>query len=246
MGMDAKSAGKDILVRIPATRLDIMHPVDLYGDVAVGYGFENLGGKDIPVQTTGGRGHMTMISECLRDVMTGLGYTEVTTLTLSSENDEFVTSGLPVKDVVRIKNPLTEDHTCLRSSLLPSVMKIVRKNRHRGLPQKFFEIGDVISDTKRQRNLCAVATHAKTSFTEIKSITESILREMRLEYEFRSCSYPTFIEGRGAEVVINGTVTGCFGEMAPEIISNFDVTHPLIFTELYISSVLKDTEMKMF
>ena len=244
MGLDAIKDGNEVFVLVPPTRLDIMHPVDIYEDVAIGHGFENFGSDHTYEQTVGKKSNVTMVSDRLRDVMIGLGYNEVTTLTLSSEDDEFGMSGLPEKKVVKIKNPITEDHTCLRSSLLPSVMRIIRKNKHRDLPQRVFEIGDALTDSKRRRRLCAVATHSRTSFTEIKSVAESVLREMRIAYSLRPCSYSTFIEGRGAEVIVSGAVIGYFGEMSPAVITKFDVDHPVIFFEMDVSGAAKD--MKLF
>jgi len=246
MGLDAIKDGDDVFVLIPSTRLDIMHPVDIYEDVAIGHGFEKFGSPHTLSQTVGGRSHITMVSDRLRDVMVGLGYTEVTTLTLSSEDDEFVISGLPEKKVVSVKNPITEDHTCLRSSLLPSVMRVVRKNKHRDLPQRMFEIGDVVVDAKKQRRLCAVATHSRTSFTEMKSVAESVLREMRRKYSLKQCSYRTFIDGRGAEVIVNGECIGYFGEMSPSVITDFDVNHPVIFFEMDVSGISKNVSTGLF
>jgi phenylalanyl-tRNA synthetase beta chain len=246
MGLDAKKDGKDVFVMVPTTRLDIMHAVDIYEDVAIGHGFENFGSDHVLMQTTGRKKDITMVSDRLRDVMVGLGYTEVTTLTLSSEDDEFAISGLPEKKVVSVKNPITEDHTCLRSSLLPSVMRVVRKNKHRDLPQRIFEIGDSVVDAVRQRCLCAVATHSRTSFTEIKSITESVLREMRQTYSLRPCTYPTFIEGRGAEIIIDGIPVGYFGEMSPNVITDFDVNHPVIFFEMNITDISRNISVGLF
>ena len=246
MGLDAKRDGNDISVQIPSTRLDVMHDVDIYEDAATGYGFERFGSAHVLTQTTGRKSDMTMISDRLRDVMIGSGYTEVTTLTLSSEDDEFVISGLPEKGVVKIRNPITEDHTCLRSSLLPSVMRIVRKNKHRDLPQRVFEIGDSIVDAKRQRRLCGVATNSKVSFTEMKSLTESVLKEMRVTYSLRPCKYRTFIDGRGAEIVSNDVIIGYFGEMSPEVMTAFDVNHPVMFFELDISEIGKRLSMGLF
>ena len=246
MGLDAKKDGNEIFVLVPSTRLDIMHPVDIYEDAAIGYGFENFGSEHTYQQTTGRKSGITMMSDRLRDVMIGLGYTEVTTLTLSSEDDEFVMSGLPEKKAVKIKNPITEDHTCLRSSLLPSVMRIIRKNKHRDLPQRVFEIGDALTDSKRRRRLCAVATHSRTSFTEMKSVAESVLREMRIQYALRPCSYDTFIEGRGAEVIVDNVSVGYFGEMSPQIITNFDVDHPVIFFEMDVTDIAGKMSAKLF
>ena len=116
MGLDSICEDDTVYVEVPSTRLDIMHVKDLYEDVAKGYGYEKFGNGGIGVsQTTGGLMPITAISEQLRDVMVGLGFTEVTTLTLSNDRDEFEISGLPKLDNVRVLNPITEDHTCLRS-----------------------------------------------------------------------------------------------------------------------------------
>ena len=240
MGMDAVSKGDKVTATVPATRLDIMHTVDLYEDVAIGYGFERFGGVHTLTQTNGNVSDATYVSERVRDIMTGLGYYEVTTLTLSSENEEFVISGLPKTDVVKVRNPITEDHTCLRASLMPSLMKILRRNKHRDLPQRIFEVGDVVREEKKQRRVCALATHSKASFTEIKSTAESVLKEMNIEYTIRPCAYATFIEGRGAEIVSGGKLIGYFGEMSPQVITDFDIDHPIILFEMEISSFIEN------
>ena len=236
MGMDALAEGDTIHVEVPCTRLDIMHESDIFEDVATGYGYENFGKQEKKLsQTTGGLMPITSLSESLRDVMVGMGFTEVTTLTLSNEREEYEISGLPELKPVTVMNPITEDHTCLRSYLTPSLMRIFRRNKHRDLPQRIFEVGDVIVDAKRRRHLCAMVMHSKTSFTEIKSYAEAVLREMGIEYSIVASEYPTFIPGRGAEVIVGGKTVGFFGEMAPKVITDFDITHPIIMFELDIS-----------
>jgi len=238
MGLGAACKGDDITVSIPATRLDIMHPVDIYEDAAIGYGFERFGGEHLLTQTVGELSNSTEVSEIVRDIMIGLGYAEVTTLTIGSEKDEFELTGLPMTDFVNILNPITEDHTCLRSYLTPSLMRILVKNKHRDLPQRIFEVGDVVTDAKRQKRVCALSTHSKASFTEAKSLAESVLREMRRIYTIRPCSYRTFIDGRGAEIIVDGKQIGYFGEMSPQVITDFGIDHPVIMFEMDISSFI--------
>ena len=241
MGMDASSKGDTVTATVPATRLDIMHTVDLYEDVAIGYGFERFGDSHTLTQTIGAVSDSTYVSENLRDIMVGMGFFEVNTLTLSSEKDEFEMSGLPELEVVKVLNPITEDHTCLRSSLMPSLMRILKKNKHRDLPQRIFEVGDVIRGTKRQKRLCALSTNSKASFTESKSTAESVLREMNIEYILRPCSYRTFIDGRGAEIISNGDTIGYFGEVSPQVITDMDIDHPIILFELNIGPFIDRT-----
>ena len=208
MGMDAVANGDEVEVTIPSVRLDIMHDVDIYEDVATGYGFDRFGGRHSLVQTSGSMSPLTTFSENLRDVMVGLGFNEVTTLTLSNQKDEF-------------------EH-----------------NKHRDLPQRIFEIGNVVRDFHTQPRLCAMVTASKTSFTEIKSLTESVLREMGLRYTLEPCDLPTFVPGRGARIMMDGKEIGMFGEMAPSVVVGYEITHPIIFMEIDLEPIValkKDT-----
>lgn len=234
MGLDALVDGDVVHVEVPSTRLDIMHVVDLYEDVATGYGFEKFGSNHAVTQTAGKLAEVTVFSDKIRDIMVGLGFTEAMTLTLSSEKDEFENSGLPETNVVTVLNPITEDHTCLRASLFPSLMRILRRNKHRDLPQRLFEISDVIIDAKKQRRLCAVVMHSKTSFTEVKSYAEAVMREIKAEYTLKPSDYRTFIEGRGAEIICDGKTVGYFGEVSPQVITDFEITHPVIMFEIIL------------
>ncbi|MBO7410168.1 MAG: phenylalanine--tRNA ligase subunit beta [Candidatus Methanomethylophilaceae archaeon] len=247
MGLDSMIEDGTVYVEVPSTRLDIMHVKDLYEDVAKGYGYEKFGNGGIGVsQTTGGLMPITAISEQLRDVMVGLGFTEVTTLTLSNDRDEFDISGLPKLDNVRVLNPITEDHTCLRSYLMPSLMRIFRRNKHRDLPQRIFEVSDVVVDEKRRKHLCGMIMNSKVSFTEIKSVTESVLREMGVDYRIEACNYRTFIPGRGAAVIVGGKAVGCFGEVSPQVITDYEITHPVAMFEIDLVDYAKEHSSAMF
>jgi phenylalanyl-tRNA synthetase beta chain len=185
-------------------------------------------------------------SEDVRDIMVGLGFMEVMTLTLINDREEFEISKLPTMENVRVLNPITEDVTCLRSYLMPSLMNILRHNKHRDLPQKIFEVGNVVRDNLIQTHLCAMYTASKVSFTEIKSITESVLREMGCEYELKNTEIKTFIDGRGAEVCYKGQPIGMFGEMAIEVVTGYEITHPVAFMELDLEPIIKDRKGTMF
>ena len=239
MGIGISStSGDEMTVEVPPIRLDIMHEVDIFEDIAIGYGFDRFGSPYTSVQTLGDLSPDTLFMEKLRDIMIGLGFMEVTTLTLSNPEEEFELSGLPMKESTEILNPITEDHTCLRSYLMPSLMRILRHNKHRDLPQKIFEVGYVSQEHRTVPHICGLMTASKTSFTEIKSITESLMREMSVEYEMASCRYPTFIEGRGAAIIVNNKELGQFGELSPNVITDFDITHPIVMFELDITPII--------
>ncbi|WP_400207199.1 phenylalanine--tRNA ligase subunit beta [Candidatus Methanomassiliicoccus intestinalis] len=232
MGYGCESLGDKVCVQIPATRLDILHDVDVIEDVAKGYGYENFGNVLPSFQTFGSELNETKAANILRQLLIGYGYLETTTLTLTSEDAQFTKMKLPETEVVAVLNPISEDHTCLRVSLIPSQMALLRKNKHRDLPQRLFEIGDVVIDAVRHKHLAAVSISVKSSFTEIKSLVESVLRDLSVTYEIQPSSLGMFIPGRGAEIISAGKSIGVFGEIHPEVITNFELRYPVVAFEL--------------
>jgi phenylalanyl-tRNA synthetase beta chain len=130
--------------------------------------------------------------------------------------------------------------------MMPSLMRILRHNKNRDLPQKIFEVGYVIRNSKNVLHLCALQAASRTSFTEIKSLTESVLREMRVEYTIESCDYSTFLPGRGAFIVVNGKKIGLFGEMAPKCITDYELTHPVMMMEMDLSDLIAERSGRLF
>ncbi len=246
MGLDAVADGDEVTVTIPPVRLDIMHDVDIYEDVATGYGFDRFGGAYGVHQTAGALLPETTLSDGIRDVMVGLGFTEVQTLTLSNQDDEFAISGLPELETVRVMNPITEDHTCLRAYLAPSLVRILRHNKHRDLPQRIFEVGYVIRNNSTKLHLCAMATASKVSFTEIKSWTESFLREIGIQTSLEVCEYRTFVPGRGAAIMFEGQEIGFFGEMSPSVVVDYGITHPIGFFEIDLEPIVANKKDTLF
>jgi phenylalanyl-tRNA synthetase beta chain len=171
--------------------------------------------------------------------MIGLNFSEVMTLTLSNIKDQFEKMSLPVTEHSIIKNPKTEDHTILRVSLLPSLLNILRANKHRELPQKIFEISDVVLKNKNCRRLAGAVIHSKSNFTEIKSIIENIISGIGLAYTINPKEHGSFIEGRCASINLEqeNKEICFFGELHPKVITNFDLNYPVTAFEFYIDKI---------
>jgi len=230
--------GKNIIsTSIPAYRGDILHPIDLVEDVAISYGYMKFT-PELPHKMTFGK-PMELVDFCnkVRVIMAGFGYNEIVTLTLSNEREQFENMGIESQDRAVARDPLTEDHTCLRVSLLPSILSTLRQNRHRDLPQKLFEVGVVVPGEHNVFKLAGCAIHSKASFTEVKSLVEGILRAVDNSFEIQARSHGSFIEGRCASVVKVESAIGYFGELHPQVISNFDLSNPIIAFELDIEGM---------
>jgi phenylalanyl-tRNA synthetase beta chain len=240
MGHNAIDSGKGTIeVEIAAWRSDILHEVDLIEDVAIGYGFD-IFQSDFPKAFTFGGTlphHPLLVS--LRNIMIGLGFNEVITFVISNEKDEYQRMGLKKGKMVEIENPIGEDYHGLRISLLPSLLKLLRENRHHSLPQQIFEIGVIVDEhAKNQYHLAGLKIDAKANFTECKSLVEAVLRECGIKPIIKEKTHSAFIEGRCASVLRNGAEIGVFGELHPKTIQAFSLEYPMIAFELSTTLLL--------
>ncbi len=234
MGYDSKEeSDKKIKVLIPAYRADILHGIDIIEDIAKGYGYENFE-SDFPTSLTFGKTLKNhALHEAIRTSMIGLGFNEVTTFTISNEADEYKKMSISEKTHVEIQNPIGEEFSCLRTGLIPSLLKILTENRHHSLPQQIFELGIVVDEKfKNKYNLAFAKIDAKANFTECKSYAEAVIRDIGLDFKIKDCSHPAFIDGRCATIVREGKEIGFFGELHPKTIANFELEYPIIAFEL--------------
>ncbi len=233
MRYGAGVSGDAIEVRIPAYRSDILHTWDLIEDIAIGYGFDKIKPELPSTSTTGSAHHISKLRDSLREIMVGLGYFETMPFTLTSERVQFDRMRREkAGGITHILYPISEDHTIVRSTILPNLLEILSINKHRELPQRIFEVGEVVVNCKTAQRLGAVAIHPQANFTEIHAVVDAVMRERRMEYEVVESDDPAFIEGRRADIIINGKKAGMFGEIHPEVISNFGLEHPIIGFEL--------------
>ncbi len=237
MGINAKIENNLLNAAIPNWRIDILHPIDIVEDIAIGFGYNKFK-SSLPKEMTFGYGES---KDNIYSTMVGLGFTEVMTLSLSNKEEQFIKLGIKTKKLIDIDNPITEKHSCLRCHLLPSLLDILRSNKHHDLPQKIFEIGEIADENGTNYfHLCGVKIDAKTGFTECKSTVEAILRELDIKVTTKNASYPSFIKGRQAAIIYKGKEIGQFGEIAPQVIENFELSHPIIAFEFDIDALKKD------
>lgn len=238
MGYSSEHGQGKLKIKIPPYRSDIMHDVDIVEDVAIGYGYENLEPRLPQIATTGEEHPLERKWSKLRKLLTGYGLSEVMSLMLSNERESFEHMQLE-EDGVRIRNPISEEHTLVRGSLLPGLLNVLRINRRHDLPQKIFEIGDVVrpdpsreQKARRERKLGIAMIHSRASFTEIKSLVEALLRDYGREHHMEPSARGSFIPGRCASIVSRGKEVGYLGEIHPRVLTSFELEYPVVALEL--------------
>ncbi|MGM0509788.1 MAG: phenylalanine--tRNA ligase subunit beta [Thermoplasmatota archaeon] len=227
--LDSSIDGDEIEVTYPAYRHDIMHPWDIIEDIAYGYDFDNFAGE-MPKEVTLGKSlPVNRVIEAIKELMVGYGFKEVVNSVLSDEESQFEKMRLPVDDDVSlVENPVTEDQGCLRTWVLPSLMNNLKNNRNKPLPQSIFEVGEVVNRSVQRTQFCAVVTHSEAGFTEVKSKVEGLAKGLGLTTEIKEKNHDSFIRGRCASIDVSDEEIGFFGEVHPEVISNFTLENPVI------------------
>ena len=233
-------AGDKIKVRVPAYRYDILHHIDLVEEIAISYGYDRFHEMLPKSVLFGTKGEMEGLKSAIKESMIGLGFNEIMTLTLTNDDEQFRKMGMEPEPVIELENPVTEFHTSLRKWLLPSMMAILRENRHRDLPQRIFEIGIVVGeDGKNRYRMAAAIEDDKASFTMIKSIVQRLMSDLGMDFEVSEKEHPSFISGRCAAIMVNGKEAGFLGEIHPSVITAFELEHPVSALELYLEEIQK-------
>ena len=232
----------ELKVIIPAYRTDILHEVDIVENIAIQYRINNVEAK-LPNLATIANEHSWFKSEqTIRELMIGFGFQEVMSLMLTSEKNHFEKMNQEEIDHVQVARPISISGTMIRTSLLNSLMEFLEDNKHEDLPQKIFEIGDVVymddenfNKTRTVKKLAGLICHSSANFTEIKSTTSSIVSNLGYSMELSDSENTSFIAGRVADFTgdsKNGQIKGFFGEIAPEVIRNFELEYPVTAFEI--------------
>lgn len=232
----------ELKVYIPSYRIDILHEVDVVENIAIQYRIKKIDAQ-LPNISTVAYEHEWFTSEAtMREVMIGMGFQEVMSLMLTSEESHYKKMNQKEEDHVQVSHPITIDRTMIRTSLINSLMEFLEDNKHEDLPQKIFEIGDVLylddtqeNKTRTSKKLAALICHSTANFTEIKSTMTAVLENLGYTMEISDSENPSFIPGRVADVwgkSENGEIKGFFGEISPEVITNFTLEYPVIGFEI--------------
>jgi phenylalanyl-tRNA synthetase beta chain len=222
-------------VSSPAYRADILHTWDILEDISIGYGYDNIP-LVIPKTVTVGKQHPISIrrNEILQ-IMPGLGYNQVMPFTLTSEKVHYNNMlRSPDQKATHLKHPISEDQTMVRTTILPNLMEILSLNQHRELPQRIFEVGDVVVDGITTQHLAAVSIHPASNFTEIRGVVDAVMRERGIEYSITGTDDPAFLKGRRAALMVDGNEIGTFGEIHPDVLTNFQLQQPTVGFELMV------------
>ncbi len=244
--------GEKIISRIPYFRTDIEQEADLIEEVGRLYGFENIPSQPLRGSTRVGRkSEKRMLEDHIKTILCGMGLYEITTYSFISpksyDNINTPQDG-PLRNYVRILNPLGEDFSSMRTTLMPNMMEVIQRNSNRGVDDaKLYEIGSVFipkdqpvtQEPCEKLNLC-IGMFGKYDFYDLKGIVEGVLTRLGIAVSLRTVSdNPAFHPGRTAAMYINDDCIGIYGEVSPKAVDNYGLDHKVFLAELDVEKLLE-------
>jgi phenylalanyl-tRNA synthetase beta chain len=218
-----KKTGNTFLVEIPTYRTDIMSEIDIIEDIIIAYGYDRIEAETPEIMTAG---WFDERNERTRTRMVGAEYQEVQTFMLTNPE---VGERLGAGKMVLLENPINENYSGIRNSLIPGILQLLSKNTHVEYPQKVFEIGEIVdSKANSSSMLCGASCHSAADFTEGKQVLEAVFGDI----QFKSIDREPFIKGRCALVSTRGVPFGYLGEIHPKHLEMLGIFNPVVLFEV--------------
>lgn len=216
----------------PRYRVDLLHPVDVAEEVALGYGVDRLVPVYPPSNQPGAFDRLESFLDSTSTVMAGSGMIEMMTFELTDENSLYSKFDRPSSDKVAVQNPKSLEHSVLRDALVPTMMASLTSNVRSDYPQRIFEIGRVYSRSKvgvtEAWHLGCLVAHSQATFSEAKMYLESACRTIAgKEATASEGEHWAFATGRCASVRVDKREIGHVGELKPRAIQAFGLGVPV-------------------
>ena len=251
--------GEKIISRIPYFRTDIEQEADLIEEVGRLYGFENIESKPLRGSTRVGRkSDIRNVEDEIKSILCGMGLYEITTYSFISPktyDSICVPEESELRNYVKILNPLGEDFSSMRTTLLSNMMEVIQRNSNRGVDSaKLYEVGSIFipkdkpvtKEPDEKLKLC-VGMYGNCDFYDLKGIIEVLLSRLGIKAVLKPVDdNPAFHPGRTAALYVNDDLIGVYGEASPKVADNYGLDHRVYLAELDVEKILiyKNTNRK--
>ncbi len=240
---------------IPAFRMDVIHPIDLVEDVALGYGIHKFAPEKTESSLSGSLHPRGKKLERFIDLMVGFGFVEIYTLSLTSKQ---VSNLCPDQNLVlHVEDSKSENNEYLKSEILPVLLSVLGSSTHEVYPQGIFEQATVFSKSEKSEaqvleveHLGAAIADSAANFSAIKSILEPLIKlasgsDWHVKFEAKSANPEIFADGRVASVSMTkpnaGTIElGLVGEISPSVLETFGLRVPVAGFEIKVEPLISE------
>jgi phenylalanyl-tRNA synthetase beta chain len=252
----ARKSGHGVLsVTPPSYRVDLKNETDLIEEVARIFGYNNIP-TTLPVARLipGNPGRLSAIRRQVKTLLAASGFMEVINYSFVSK-ETFSVTGPEGKKGVALINPLTEEQSVMRDSLLPSLLDNLKFNLARKTEEvRIFEFAPVFlaggklpSEKWKASGLLYGQRFEPgwsfprdwVDFYDAKGAVEKLLERLGVERaEFAAVEHPLLHPGKAAALKVGGKAAGVLGELHPDFWDRYGLRKPAYLFELDVDSLM--------
>ena len=239
-------------VTVPSWRGDVIGMADLAEEVARFHGYNNIPITLMKGQTTlGGFSVGEKLERQLGSLCRAMGFDEIITYSFISPTcyDKIRWDADDARrQSFKILNPLGEDTSIMRTTVLPSMLEILTRNyNYRNQNVRLYEVGRIYlpggEDGLAVENkvLSMGAYGSDMDFYALKGCVEAILKDLRAEdvhFEVPSVTNPSYHPGRVADVYAGAQRIGVLGQVHPLVAQNYGVDAQFYCAELELNALM--------
>ena len=235
---------------VPSFRPDLVRMVDIAEEVGRSFGYNEIPVTQFRTATHGGYSQEMKLEAKAGALCRGLGYSEIITYSFTSPTvfDQIrLPADSPLRNTLRIQNPLGEDTSIMRTIALPSMLEILsRNNAYHNKAAKLYEVAKVYLPVEGQplpeepKMLVFGSYGEKETFFKLKGEIEALFAGLRM----KKASYtaeknnPSYHPGRCASISIDGEVIGVMGQVHPLVAKNYGIDSEVYCAELNFTKML--------
>ena len=250
MDYGVKTLGKDIIVKPPFYRQDVMHQVDIIDDIMRSFGVDNINEKAPHSYTEGSFLPNHYFIDNIKNVLVGFGYQEIDINALTNEKYQFVKTFMDGEDYVSLLQLKSGEVTMVSRYIFPELLRLISNNLHKKFPQKIFSVSEIVQEGssdvtfKNRLKLSFVSCEKDVNVTDTLSIIKKVLSDVfaikSISTNYADKKYiKTFINGRAYSVLADGKEIGFAGEIHPRVLNSFGIELPVSLAEIYIDGFEK-------
>ena len=238
-------------IQVPSFRPDLNLMADVAEEVGRSYGYNEIPTTAFRTSTQGGYSPEMKLEAKAGQLCRGLGYSEIITYSFVSPAifDQIrISADSPLRNAMRIQNPLGEDTSIMRTIALPSMLDILsRNNAYHNKSVKLYEIAKIYLPVDGQKlpeepKMLLLGTYgANETFFTLKGELEAVFAGLRL----KKASYtaikdnPSYHPGRCAKVTIDGMDVGFLGQVHPLVAKNYGIDADVYCAEISFTKLLQ-------
>ncbi|PYS65658.1 MAG: phenylalanine--tRNA ligase subunit beta [Acidobacteria bacterium] len=266
LGFDlSEEATSKLTFTVPSWRHDVAIEEDLIEEVARHTGFERIG-TELPPSSLSGEYYSTeRRKRALRRSLSALGFDEAINLSFIELTNAFELipefGGLSEDNLVTLTNPIVEEASRMRQTLLPGLLNSIRHNINHGIRDvSLFELGRLFAVNEpgqlpREREALALAatggmvkadrvqSKRELDFFDLKGALEAGVASMNLPpLDFAAAEAAHLQPGQAAGISLNGVPVGSIGRLAEIIAGQYKLRQPIFIAEVDLTALLEVEE----